>query len=232
MTLDLTTVRFGVGYHRQPLTGTPTGDRDMCIMEAVAFMAGERWTDRPACASPIISAFIRCWQDTLLNADRDRLLPASVWVPRLMGSAADEKVEQRRVYLLWDWLTREYTPAWLSMVPGLAHHADTLRRLSPIVDEPSRVAVIETVRDVDLAVNWKRSYSWDVWTLLGYTGGKSARTALYTQATGGDPLLLLDMLRFIQTAPVSDLLNRVPTHTLDEFSDRVLVLLDRLLLVK
>ena len=36
--MELSNVRFGVGTHEP--TAEPTGDRDMCIMEAVAFFAG------------------------------------------------------------------------------------------------------------------------------------------------------------------------------------------------
>ncbi len=63
MDMDLPTVRFGYGAHAP--TTTPTGDRDLCIMEAVAFMAGEPWSDSPACASPVIAAFLRSWNDAL-----------------------------------------------------------------------------------------------------------------------------------------------------------------------
>jgi hypothetical protein len=41
--MDLSTVRFGSGSHSA--TTAPTGDRDLCIMEAVSYMAGEPWSD-------------------------------------------------------------------------------------------------------------------------------------------------------------------------------------------
>ena len=132
MTMDLSTVSFGVGGH--PRTDAPTGDRDLCIMEAVAYMAGEPWSDKPACASPVVSAFLRSWNDALSDADRDRLLPAAVWVPRLVGSRADPATEERRAYLALDWLIRVHTPAWLDLVPSLAPHAAALRALPEIVD--------------------------------------------------------------------------------------------------
>lgn len=236
MELDLNNVRFGTGSHLKP--ETVTGNRDMCIMETVAFVAGERWTDRPACASPLISFFFRCWQDTLCTEDRDRLLPAAVWVPRLVGSVADKGIEERRAHLLWDWLTRDYTPAWLSAHPATSRYADTLRRLSPIVDEESRRAVIPTVRDLDLELNWRKPASrqtqWNVWSVMGRTGGKSARTSLYGNATGRDPLLLLDTLKFIQHNPIDMLLLSGPI-SLDlftQFENSTLAMLDRLLVVE
>ena len=130
--MDLSTIRFGVGPH--DATAAPTGDRDLCIMEAVAYIAGEPWSDTPACASPVVSAFLCTWNDALSDVDRDRLLPAEVWVPRLVGSRGDAAAEERRAYLALDWLIRVYTPAWLDLVPSLAEHAAALRTLPEVVD--------------------------------------------------------------------------------------------------
>ena len=39
------------------LAGSHTGPEDgMCVMEAVAYFAGEPFSDHPACVSPIIGA--------------------------------------------------------------------------------------------------------------------------------------------------------------------------------
>ena len=131
--MDLANVRFGVGAHNP--AQNPTGDRDMCVMEAVAFMAGETWSDRPMCACPVVSAFLRSWNDDLPNIDRDRLLPADVWVPRLINSRQrfDRDAEIRRARLVFDWLVRSYIPAWFDLVPALAEHAATLRGLPEMV---------------------------------------------------------------------------------------------------
>jgi hypothetical protein len=141
--MDLSTVRFGVGSHD---VTTPTGDRDLCIMEAVAYMAGEPWSDAPSCASPVISAFLRTWNDALSDEDRDRLLPAAVWVPRLVGSRGDDATEERRAYLALDWLIHVYTPAWLDLVPSLAGHAAALRALPEVVDVLTARVVADVVR--------------------------------------------------------------------------------------
>jgi hypothetical protein len=55
--------------------GSHAEDSQFCVMEAVAFVAGEPWSDHPVCACPVISAFMRNWNDSLpTDADRDRLL--------------------------------------------------------------------------------------------------------------------------------------------------------------
>jgi hypothetical protein len=45
----------------------------MCAMEAVAFVAGEPWSDHPECACPVLSTFMRAWNDALPDRDRTRL---------------------------------------------------------------------------------------------------------------------------------------------------------------
>ncbi len=40
-------------------SGVHSPDGAMCVMEAVAVVAGEKWSDHPQCASPVISAFLR-----------------------------------------------------------------------------------------------------------------------------------------------------------------------------
>lgn len=57
-------------------------DGGMCIMEAVAFVSGEPWSDHPECACPVIGAFLRTWNDALPDNQRtDLLRPSSrIWL--------------------------------------------------------------------------------------------------------------------------------------------------------
>jgi hypothetical protein len=98
----------------------------MCVMEAVAYVAGEEWSDHPKCASPVISAFMRSWNDALPEADRNRLLKP--YVLRLVGTAATAEVEEVRAWMCLDWLVRVHTPAWLRLA-GLSEQADRLAGL-------------------------------------------------------------------------------------------------------
>lgn len=85
----------------------------LCALEAVAYVAGEPHSDRPACASPALLAFIRTWSDGLPQAARDALiLPL---VPRLVGTHGSEALERRRVALAADWLVRTHLPAWFRL---------------------------------------------------------------------------------------------------------------------
>ena len=117
----------------------------MCVMEAVAYVAGEPWSDHPACACPVISAFLRSWNDSLrTDEDRDRLLKPLVL--ELIDTRSTHEVEERRSYLAIDWMVRVFTPKWLDLVPSLAPHAFALRNLEDIADMAGAVAAGEKVR--------------------------------------------------------------------------------------
>jgi len=158
--------RLALGKSSHPATDAPT-DGEMCVMEAVAYVAGEPWSDAPICACPVIAAFMRFWNDGLpTDADRVRLL--STLIPRLVGTKSTPDVEERRSYLALDWLIRVYTPTVLILVPALAPNAAALRGLPQIVDLTTAQAVSETVRDAGAAA----------WT----AAGAAARDAAWTAA--------------------------------------------------
>lgn len=102
-----------------------------CIMEAVAYVAGEPWSDAPACVCPVIAAFCRSWNDGLSDKNRDAILRPLV--PRLINTRGNDAVAHRRALMAVDWLIREHAPAWLR-VAGLTAHADALIALPEIAD--------------------------------------------------------------------------------------------------
>lgn len=129
------------GTHSNP-------DEGMCAMEAVAYVAGEPFSDHPKCASPVISAFLRAWNDALPDKDRNRLLRPLI--PNLVGSRGTQEVEVRRSYLALDWLVRVHTPAWLRLAQ-LDEHATTLEGLGELRDATSADVAISVVRAVENA---------------------------------------------------------------------------------
>ena len=96
-----------------------------CVMEAVAYIANEPWSDHPECASPVLGAFLRSWNDSLADVDRQMLKPL---IPRLVGTKESAKIEQERAWMATDWLARECAPAFLR-VAGLTEHAEALEGL-------------------------------------------------------------------------------------------------------
>ena len=86
----------------------------MCAMEAVAFVAGELWSDHPECACPVIGAFMRAWNDGLTD-DAERTALLRPLVPKLVGTRGSKAIEQRRATMAADWLIRTHTVAWLRL---------------------------------------------------------------------------------------------------------------------
>ncbi|HEX7355284.1 MAG TPA: hypothetical protein VF288_10680 [Mycobacteriales bacterium] len=119
-------LRLGAGAHAAP-DGAPDGAR-LCVMEAVAYVAGEPWSDRPACASSVVSAFMRPWNDAMADDERQSLRR---YIARLVGSRGTDEQEMQRSWMALDWLVRVYAPAWLDAA-GLGDHADGLRSLRRI----------------------------------------------------------------------------------------------------
>lgn len=103
--LDLDSLILAKGKHATPEEG-------FCIIEAVAWEAGEPFSDHPTCASPVIGEFLRAWNDAMNDTDRQMLKPL---IPRLVGTAASDAVEQRRSWMALDWMIRVSAPAWLRL---------------------------------------------------------------------------------------------------------------------
>ncbi len=84
-----------------------TFDNGACVMEAVAYVAGEKWSDHPSCVCPVIGAFLRLWNDAL-RTDEERTRLLRPLIKTVIGTKADAKVELARVMLCVDWSCREW----------------------------------------------------------------------------------------------------------------------------
>src|SRR6266436_3419751 len=126
--------------------GAHSPNSTFCVMEAVAYVAGESWSDHPECACPVISAFLRSWNDSLRSdQDRDRLLKPLI--PKLVGTR-NSTLEERRSLMAADWLVRVHTPAWLRLA-GLTSQTESLEQLQQIISMaqiPSIRGPLEAVR--------------------------------------------------------------------------------------
>jgi len=98
-------------------------EEGICIMEAVAYVAGEPWSDSPVCACPVMSSFLRVWNDDLNDEDRQMLKPL---IPRLVNSLASPEIENQRREMISDWYFKVHVPTWLEMA-GLNTHAQDAR---------------------------------------------------------------------------------------------------------
>ena len=129
MNLELIPAVLLKGQHPEGQKGAV----DACVMEAVAYVAGEPWSDRPACASPICTSFAISLNDVIEDDERRTELLKPL-IPLLAGSRTNDADELKRSYLALDWLIRVYLPTWLSLVPALATNASALLELPPITD--------------------------------------------------------------------------------------------------
>ncbi|HEY6748685.1 MAG TPA: hypothetical protein VI357_23595 [Mycobacteriales bacterium] len=68
------------GKHRNPRTGA-------CFMELASFLAGERWSDHPACSHPLLAALARDVNDCTSDANRQRLAEL---IPSVIGLTSDD----------------------------------------------------------------------------------------------------------------------------------------------
>ncbi|WP_245777914.1 hypothetical protein [Lentzea xinjiangensis] len=60
--------RLSKGWHRTPADG-------WCLMELTSVLAGEVWSDRPACVHPVLACVARCVNDRSSEDGRRELLP-------------------------------------------------------------------------------------------------------------------------------------------------------------
>ncbi|MEV0587002.1 hypothetical protein [Nonomuraea sp. NPDC050310] len=68
------------GRHRNPKRGA-------CFMELASYLAGERWSDHPACTHPLLAALARLVNDNTTDARRGELVRL---VPSIIGLTGDD----------------------------------------------------------------------------------------------------------------------------------------------
>jgi hypothetical protein len=157
--LDLTALHLAKGSH-------PDRSNGLCLLEAVAWWAGEPHTDRPACVSPVLADFGRSLNDALSGDRRQELVR---FVPLLPGTNRDGK-DEARGYLALDWLVRVFTPGFLGLRPGLADAAAELRSLAPVVD----LSTAGTAGPVVRSARQRASAAWDAAGAAAWDAAKAA----------------------------------------------------------
>jgi hypothetical protein len=108
-------------------------EQGACLLEAVAWVAGEPHSDRPECASPALAGIGRALNDRLDDEERQLLEPL---ILRLVGTSSTRQHDLCRTYVYLDAVVREIVPMGLDAVTW-RDLGDRLRGLAPIVDETS-----------------------------------------------------------------------------------------------
>jgi hypothetical protein len=174
--LDLDQLVLKAGGHSRPEDG-------MCFTEAAAYLAGEPFSDHPACVSPVIAAFGRTWNDGLPDDDRQMLKP---YVPKIIGTATTKADDEIRAWMCTDWLARECAPAFLRLA-GLTEQAELLERLAPIVDTVTAKAAQPTLNVAKKDAAAARAAAWDAaraaaWDAAWAAAWDAARAAAWAAA--------------------------------------------------
>ena len=157
MTLDLDTLVLRSGAHTSPSDG-------VSLMEAVSALAGEPWSNRPSCTSPVIAAYARSLNDWLPDDARQQL---KVYIPRLVGTAAPD-LELRRAFACADAAVRVFAPLAFAAA-GLVEEAAKLGALAP-VDR-------ESVESAESAAESAASAARSAASLAAWSAADSARSA-------------------------------------------------------
>jgi hypothetical protein len=77
------------GKHRNPRTGA-------CFMELASLLAGERWSDHPACTHPLLATLARLVNDHTSDAGRQRLADL---IPSVIGLTGEDLHLDARIAL-------------------------------------------------------------------------------------------------------------------------------------
>ena len=144
------------GKHRNPRKGA-------CFMEMVSYLAGERWSDHPACTHPLLAALARLVNDHTSDAGRGKLVELA---PSVIGLTSTDPHVDVRIALR----------AAMTALPVVSEERQRVLAVAVLaaervrcdldgrpVDElsaPSRRALAE----VPLAAHWARSFNRDLRT--------------------------------------------------------------------
>lgn len=118
-TIDLDELVLEYGAHSNHEDG-------VCLMEAVAWVAGEEHSGSPECACPILSAYGRTLNDRMPDGERNRFLKQLI--PLLVGTRSTQVVERARAEHLIRETARRILPIAMDAV-GLRGEAKRLRAL-------------------------------------------------------------------------------------------------------
>lgn len=141
------------------LKGFHADNNGKCALEAVAWLAGEKHSDHPVCVSAVLGDFCRSCNDSLDDIKRQQLKP---YLPRLIGTAGDEAKDLRRSWMAFDWVAREFCPAFMDLTKTRQPHATALRALPEIKDMACLQAVLKSLRaarDADWDTGWDAGWA-------------------------------------------------------------------------
>ena len=142
------------GKHRNPRRGA-------CFMEMASYLAGERWSDHPACTHPLLAALARDVNDYTSDAARGRLAGL---IPSVIGLTGDDLHIDARVALVCARMALPVAAAGRQQVLSVSVLVcervlgDLDGRPAGWLAEPSRAALAR----VPDAARWARDFTRDL----------------------------------------------------------------------
>jgi hypothetical protein len=164
------------GKHRSPKKGA-------CFMELASFLAGEAWSDHPACTHPLLASMARDVNDHVDDFARSRLVPL---IPEVIGLNGDDpRVDA--------WIARE---AALAALPVAASERQGVaavgllrceRMLNQFEGRPKHHLDPRTrarLDEVPLARDWARGFSALGWGSSTSFAKRSAPAIVHSAVSG------------------------------------------------
>lgn len=138
------------GKHRNPRQGA-------CFMEFASYLAGERWSDHPACTHPLLAFLARGVNDFTSDAARGKLVPLIPSVIGLNGTdpLVDVMISLRSAACAIPVASEARQRA---LATGLLSCQQALDDLGVSRDDPSARRVIQALRSAPMAWRWAREF--------------------------------------------------------------------------
>lgn len=126
---------LSTGKHSLPQQG-------MCLMECVAFIAGEPHSDAPQCASPVVAELARVINDSAFDEGRQMLLRRILQIATSRGTPEQEHARFGR---LTDFVVREHLVALFNDA-SLPDFATQVLLLAPLCQPEGRAAAVPVLQ--------------------------------------------------------------------------------------
>jgi hypothetical protein len=190
---------LSIGRHRSPKRGA-------CFMEYASHLAGERWSDHPACTHPAVASLARAVNDCTSDDARALLVPL---IPSVIGVHGDDE----RVRLIVGVRASSVALPVASesrqraIAVGLAHCEALLERLDDPLATRLRAAIRGAFDQAPAAERWARAF-------LVSVGTAKNRLDSWTV----DKLIALSVIGVAEacTGDADDRLNRMLTLAIDD----------------
>jgi len=187
------------GKHRNPRKGA-------CFMEFASFLAGERWSDHPACTHQLLAHLARLVNDYTSDAGRHHLVPL---IPSVIGLTTDDprfdvRIAVRAATTALPVVSEERQRVMaVAVLAANRVLADLDRKPPGTLDDHSERALAQA----PLAARWARRFTRDAPISLTAFRRRAAPSAVTHAVTGIATACIADpdgLLRYLLVTAIDD----------------------------